>query len=170
MNHGDGTDRGSNGRLGPSTGSGTRGDVSNPQLEGGTSATFSFPSQSNEPSNIRPYISKIDRIVNSFRAGERSRFEVITAITQLLNGDEDLSPQERSQSFNLYLAEIEEIEVVARGKGKGKPPGVRGLDEGKLSKFGALKEHGREGDVSSGGESSPSSESGEEEPRKRRKL
>jgi hypothetical protein len=67
---------------------------------------------------IRSYVAEINRLVDSFRIGEKSRFEIISSITQLLNADVELSPQERALSFELYMAEITSIPETPRNKGK----------------------------------------------------
>ena len=58
-------------------------------------------------SNICPYISDIDTLAESYRTGAKSKFEVVSAVTQLLNEDSELSPQTRTQSFEVFLAEVE---------------------------------------------------------------
>ena len=62
-------------------------------------------------SNIRVYVANIDQINSRYRARERTKFKVISAITGFLSKDSDLTSQERSQSLKLYLAEINLIET-----------------------------------------------------------
>jgi hypothetical protein len=148
--------------------------------EDGTSATISTHSERGEGSSIKPYVSEIDHLVELFRAGERSRFEVVTSITQLLNGDADLSPQEKAQCFELYMAEVGSIQESPRARGKAKADGRPFVFGSHGSRLVEERGHGSgfvdEGDhepreeESNGGGSSSSSGSDEDEPRKRRKL
>jgi hypothetical protein len=130
--------------------------------------TFTSHDRSGGGSQIRPYVAEIDGLIGRFRAGERTRYEVVSSITQLLQADAELSPEERAQSFELYLAEISSIQDSPRGKGK------RKADSGPFIFGGGgvgLSRREESGDGSSGGQSSlSSSESGDDEPRKRRKL
>ena len=72
---------------------------------------MSEPSQEEgrEPvaSNIQPYIADIDALTESYQTGTNSKLEVVSAVTQILNDDTNLSPQTRTQSFEVFLAEIE---------------------------------------------------------------
>ena len=86
----------------------------------GTSPTISTQSEHRTGPGVRTYVVEIDRFVDSLHAGERSRFEVISSITQLLNADAELSPQEKAQSFELIMAEIGSIPETPQGKGKGR--------------------------------------------------
>ena len=65
---------------------------------------------------IRSYVAKIDGLIDLFRAGERSRFSVISLVTQLLNADDKLSPEERAQSFKFYMAEIGSVPETPEAK------------------------------------------------------
>ena len=58
-------------------------------------------------SNIRPYVAELDQIVASYRAGNRTKFEVMSAIIEKLNKDANLTSQEKLRSFELYMAEID---------------------------------------------------------------
>ena len=72
--------------------------------------TMSEPSQEGRQgaiSNICPYISDINTLAESYWTGAKSKFEVVSAVTQLLNKDSKLSPQTRTQSFEVFLAEVE---------------------------------------------------------------
>ena len=73
--------------------------------EENTSATFASHSMSSGGFFVRSYVAEIDRLVELrvFRAGERTRLEVVSSITRLINGDNDLSPQENARSFELYM-------------------------------------------------------------------
>jgi len=73
---------------------------------------------SNQHSNIRPYVAEFDQLITGYRASERTRFEVISALTDQLNRDPDLTPQERSKSFELCMAEIDSVETQAKDEGK----------------------------------------------------
>jgi len=57
------------------------------QLERGreSNATFASCSDQGVESNVRTYVAEIDHLIELFRAGERTRFEVISSVTQLLN-------------------------------------------------------------------------------------
>jgi hypothetical protein len=90
----------------------------------GSSGTFTEPTSS-EQSNVRSYVSDIDGLVDQLRGGAKSRFEVVTAITQFLNADEELTSQEKAHSFELYMAEIEAVEGAVQEKGKGRSVGER---------------------------------------------
>jgi hypothetical protein len=68
--------------------------------------TFTSHDHSGGDSHIRPYVTEIDELIRRYRAGERMRNEVVASITQLLQADAELLPEERAQSFELYLAEI----------------------------------------------------------------
>jgi len=57
-------------------------------------------------SNIRPYVAELDQFAASYRAGKQTKFKVVSAIIEILNKDANLSPQERLQSFELYMAEV----------------------------------------------------------------
>jgi hypothetical protein len=88
----------------------------------------------------------------------------------LLNGDAELSPQERAQSFELYMAEIGSIQETPRNKEK-RPAHNRVNDvDARNPTVNNFGEQGLEGSESGGGESSLSSESEGDKPRKRRKL
>ena len=58
--------------------------------EEGTSPTISSRSGIGSGVGVRPYVADIDQLVRSFRTGEKPRFEVISSITQYLNGDAEL--------------------------------------------------------------------------------
>ena len=140
----------------------------------GTSPTISSPSGFGSSVGIRPYVADIDRLVESFRTGERPRFEVVSSITQFLNADKELSPQERAQSFELYMAEISSIPETPRNKGKQRAEpriSTAGIGEGGLGANVENEGTGAfEGDVSVGGDDSSSSGSESDGPRKKRKL
>src|SRR6266540_6558272 len=78
---------------------------------------------------IRAYVKDIDTCIESYRAGRQSKFDVISTIAQLLGEDDDLSGEERSQSLELYLAEINSIQTSSRQAEKRKasegPPTAR---------------------------------------------
>ena len=142
------------------------------QLERGqeSNATFTTRSDQGVESNIRTYVTEIDHLVELFRTGERTRFDVVSSVTRLLNGDTELSPQERAQSFELYMAEIGSIQETPRNKGKG-PAHKRIVNvDARNPAIDSLGERGLEGSESGGEESSSSSDSEGEKPRKRRKL
>jgi hypothetical protein len=147
------------------SGSGRRPDT-------GTSPTISSLSSHEFGPNIgiRPYVAEVDHLISLFRAGERTRFEVISSVTQLLNADAELSPQERAQSFELYMAEISSVPETPRNKGKGRDVPGPSLSKAPGPSLGIEGDRDSGGDDSSGGGSSSSSESGDGEPRKRRKL
>ena len=74
--------------------------------------TMSEPSQEAQArrgtsSSICPYIAVIDTLTESYQSGTKSKFEVVSAVTQILNEDTDLSPQVRTQSFEVFLGEVE---------------------------------------------------------------
>ena len=91
----------------------------------GSSGTFTDPTQSDESTNVRTYVIEINRLIDLYCDGVKSRLEIISSITQFLNGDENLSQQERTRAFNLYLAEIEAVEVAEQQNGKERSQGER---------------------------------------------
>jgi hypothetical protein len=137
----------------------------------GTSTTFT-DSLSDERSNIRAYVTEIDHLVDLLREGAKSRLEVISAITQFINGDGDLSSEEKARSFDLYMAEIEAIEEVdGKRKGKGCAAGERTSKGETLARHITAGEGGRRDNEPAITESLSSSESEEDEPsRKKRRL
>ena len=62
-----------------------------------TSTTVSNPSATEGISNFRSYVTEIDHTIDLYRSGERTKIEAVSAITQFLLGDKDLSPEERSR-------------------------------------------------------------------------
>lgn len=70
--------------------------------DGSSTTTFSNPSHVEGPVNIRPYVVEIDQLINQFRAGELSRYKLVSSIARFLKGDRDLSPQKRTQSFDFF--------------------------------------------------------------------
>jgi hypothetical protein len=146
------------------------------QPDEATSSTLSNHSRQ-RTSNVRPYVAEIDRLIESYRAGERPRFEILSAITRFLSEDGDLSPQERSQSFELFMAEVDSVKSNPRDKGKGKSFSRAGpiTAEDRLSRATGRVVAGEgpdpgPGDDGSSEPGSTTSESGDEEPKKRRKL
>jgi hypothetical protein len=137
----------------------------------GSSATFTDPTQSDEPSSIRSYVVEIDRLIDLYRERAKSRLEVISSITRHLNEDEGLSQQERTRAFDLYLAEIEAVETAARRKGKERSLRERTSKGERMVQTVAAKAKDNVGTPGpSEEESSPSSDEEEDEPKKRRKL
>lgn len=159
-------------------------DSSNPVASGsgirheeGTSPTISTQSEPRTGTSIRAYVAEIDHLIDLFRAGEKSKFEVVSSVTQFLNADSELSPQERTQSFELYMAEISSIPEVptGRGKGKGKAVSIAGFTGAPLPPIDHDKGREPDGGGSSDGDASSSSSSGSESEdgkpaRKSRKL
>src|SRR6202522_848739 len=143
--------------------------LGHPDDESGASATLSDPTQPREQAHIRSYVPEIERRIELYRTGEQSRFELVSSITQFLNNDKSLSSREKSQTFDLYIAEIDAVGTSERDKGKGKAgPKVGSVNQ--LSHFVATESR-RHGDgASSPGSSSSDSESDDERDRKRRKL
>jgi hypothetical protein len=140
----------------------------------GTTATFTESSVSVDRSNIRAYVTEIDHLIELLREGAKSKLEVITTITQFLNGDGELSPEEKSRSFELYMAEIEMVEDASgKRKGKGRSKGERTSKGDRLvqTSFMGERDQKESRPVEEEFESSASSESEEDEPsRKKRKL
>ena len=72
--------------------------------------TMSEPSQGEGrgpvTSNIRLYIMDINALTESYQTGAKYKLEVVSAVTQILNDDANLSPQTRTQSFEVFLAEV----------------------------------------------------------------
>ena len=142
--------------------------------ERGASVTMSDPSQpirNEERANVRPCVAEIDQLIDHFRAGQRTKLEVILSITQLLNDDGELTTQEKSQSLELYLSEVNSFQGRAPSvkRERGEPGGSR-VGREDLPRFVADEGRGPGDGGSSGGDSSSSSESGEGEPRRRKKL
>ena len=178
MSHGEQSERTTNKRP--------RGDVSvstvvPPEASGserrpdeGTSPTMSMRSSFGSSLGVRPYVAEIDRLVESFRTGEKPRFEVISAITRHLNADTELSPQERAQSFELYMAEIVSIPETPRNKGKGRAEARFEPILGNVGEIGRVvggdESKEPDDDGSDGGSSSSSSGSESDRPRKKKKL
>ena len=143
--------------------------IGRPDDEPGTSATLSDPTQLREQTHVRSYVSEIEQLIDLYRAGERSRFELVASITQFLNDDKDLSTREKSQSFELYIAEIDAVATNERNKGKGKEgSNLGGVDQ--LSHFVASEGRRHDNGRSSPDYSSSSSESDDGRDKKRRKL
>ena len=122
--------------------------------------------------NVRPYLADIDSLAESYRVGTKTKLEAVSAVTHILNEDIELSPQERTQSFELFLAEIEATkEGVRRGtkrRSGGEPEPSQARN--RLARALAV-ENFRPADAdSSGGELSADSDSGDERPHKRHKL
>ena len=140
----------------------------------GTSPTVSLRSSFGSSLGIRPYVAEIDQLIESFRSGEKPRFEVISTITRHLNADVELSPQERAQSFELYMAEISTIPETPRNKGKGRAEPRLGANLANVGEVAHVIEGGvckePDDDESVGGSSSSSSGSESDRPRKRKKL
>ena len=135
----------------------------------GSSATQSDPTQTSEGAHVRSYVPKIEHLIEKYRMGEQTRFELVSTITRFLSEDSDLSTCERAQSFDLYLMEIDAIGKDIHDKGKRtegpEPAGVK-----QLSHYAAIGGQGHDNGGSSRGYSSSSSESDDERDRKRRKL
>lgn len=138
--------------------------------DGSSITTFSNPSHVEGPVNIRPYVVEIDQLINQFRAGELSRYKLVSSIIRFLNEDRDISPQERTQSFDLFMAEVDSIKAPSRNTGKRRDSGGPATAVEQLSGAAAVDEPDPGDEGSSGGESSSSSDSGDERPRKKRKL
>ena len=85
-------------------------DMSVSQLKG--PAKRSRSQAGSRGKNIRPYVFEIDQLIRLYRSGERSKFELTSAITNFLNEDRDLSPKERNESFELYLAEVDSLTLI----------------------------------------------------------
>jgi len=68
-------------------------------------------------SNIRPYVAELEWLITSYRAGEQTKLEVTSAVIGILSKDPDLSIEERSRSFELYMAEINMAETLAQRSG-----------------------------------------------------
>lgn len=137
------------------------------------SSTLTDPSQGEQPtqSNIRPSIAEIDRLIESYRSGNKTKLEVVSAISKIINDDNELSPQEKTQSFELFLAEIE----ASKGGGQREPKGKSRADpessKDKLSRAIAAANFIQPVEVeSSDGDESAESESGDEKSRKHQKL
>lgn len=81
------------------------------------------------PTGIRPYVQKIDAIIQSFRDGERSKYEGVAAIIRLLEEDSTLSDEERTQSFELLSSEINSIQAspnrIGKRRAEDEPPTAR---------------------------------------------
>ena len=145
----------------------------------GSSQTLSLPGQFEGSSNIRPYVFEINQLIRLYRSGERSKLELTSAITNFLNEDRDLSPKERNESFELYLAEVDSLTSpgppghAGKGKARGRsgPTPIGERLSAAVTTDRPLGLGGRGGErESSCGVSSSSSESDGEGPRKRRKL
>ena len=94
----------------------------------GSSQTLSLPGRFEGSSNIWPYVFEINQLIRLYRSGEHSKFELTSAITNFLNEDRDLSPKERNESFELYLAEVDSLTSPGPPghAGKGKAQGRSG--------------------------------------------
>jgi len=68
--------------------------------------------------SIQSYVAELEQFIAGYRASERTKFNIITAITERLLQDRDLTSKERSQSFELYMGEINSIETDKGDKGK----------------------------------------------------
>lgn len=110
------------------------------------------PSVDDDQSNVRTYVKDIEQLLDSFRKGERTKFDIISSISAILLKDPNLSDQAKAQSLELYMAEISTTEA-------GSPRG-RGGD--KLPKKGNKRprEESDDSDESSGDDDEPSSSSG----------
>src|ERR1700678_556754 len=140
-----------------------------PDEEPGTSATLSDPTQPRERAHVRSYVPEIERLIELYRTGERSRFDLVASITQFLSNDKNLSSRERSQSFDLYISEIDAVGTSERDKGKRKEGSrVGGTDQ--LSHYVATEGRRRDDEGSNPDYTSSLSESDDERDRKRRKL
>jgi hypothetical protein len=137
----------------------------------GTNTTFA-DSFSDERSNVRAYVAEIDHLVELLREGAKSRFEVVSAITQFINGDGFLTSEEKARSFDLYMAEIETIEETgSKRKGKERATGERTSKGEKLANIVAASKENRKDDEPVDAESLSESDSEEDEPsRKKRRL
>jgi hypothetical protein len=86
------------------------------------SSTLTEPSQGEQStqSNMRPAIAEIDCLIESYRSGNKTKLKVVSAISKIINDDNEFSPQEKTQSFELFLAEIEASKGGGRRELKGK--------------------------------------------------
>jgi hypothetical protein len=136
-----------------------------------TAVTVSDPCQEQQnQSHVRPYVIEVEQLVEHYRNGRKSKLEVIASITKFLLEDSELTSQEKTQSFELYMAEINSDERSRGERFEGVSSNRRNdEDVSRYFETGA-KSGEHNGGGSNGGESSSSSESGEGEPRKRRKL
>ena len=135
-----------------------------------SSTTFAQPTESGDMSNVRVYVAEIDGLVELYREGSKSKLEVISAITRFLNNDESLTSKERAQSFELYLAEIEAAQVQSGGKGRSTIGPRRDDAAAKMAQVFGSKQYESVGREPSDGGSTQSSDSDDDEPRKKRKL
>jgi hypothetical protein len=137
----------------------------------GTSTTFT-DSMSDERSNIRAYVTEIDHLIELLREGAKSRLEVVSAITQFINGDGELTAEEKARSFDLYMAEIEAVETAdSKRKSKGRATGERTSKGEKLVQILAAGKDNRKEEEPVDAESLSSTDSEDDESsRKRRKL
>jgi hypothetical protein len=108
--------------------------LGHPDEEPGMSATLSDPTQPREQAHVRSYVPEIERLIELYWTGERTRFELVASITQFLNNDRNLSSWEKSQSFDLYVSEIDAVGTSERNKGK-KKEGSRAGGADQLSHF-----------------------------------
>ena len=88
------------------------------------SATMSDPNRPESPerqwrSNVRPYVAEVEKLIEHYRNGRRTKFEVIASITKYLFEDEELTSKEKTQSLELYLAEINAIEKAGEEGSEG---------------------------------------------------
>jgi hypothetical protein len=137
----------------------------------GTSTTFT-DSISDERSNVRAYVTEIDHLIELLREGAKSRLEVVSAITLFINGDGELTAEEKARSFDLYMAEIEAVEAAdSKRKSKGRAAGERTSKGEKLAQILASGRDNRKEEEPVDAESLSSTDSEEDETsRKRRKL
>lgn len=66
---------------------------------------------STQQTGFRSYVGELDNMINTYRAGQQSKFEVVRRITEILENDHNLTMQERTQVFDLYWEEISSIQV-----------------------------------------------------------
>ena len=142
-----------------------------------STVTFSDPSHGGlggwtVPTNVRPYLADIDSLAESYRVGTNTKLEAVSAVTQILNEDAELSPQERTQSFELFLAEIEVtkkgVQQGTKRRSGGEPEPSQARNQ--LARALAVKNFRPANADSSEGEISADSDSGDERPHKQHKL
>ena len=84
-----------------------------------TESTFESPDRGSGFGNVRPYVAEFDQLVEMYRTGRRTLFEVISGVTNFLSQDNELTRQQRSQAFDLYMAEVEAAKPVEPRSGSG---------------------------------------------------
>jgi len=67
--------------------------------------------ESGQQLNLWLYVADLNQSIAGYQASKQTKFDVMSAVTDQLNWDQDLTPKERSQSFELYMAEINLVEA-----------------------------------------------------------